>query len=222
MFGVAFTPTDNGGIMPTISLMSFLKILTKGSPQKAQEYGKYLKPGGYQFYWMLKDSARSFTIGGKPYTEAAKPIQETVGRDVERECNLAALKALQSWQKKYQPDSYFTVPSGASTTPGGFVTVKLEPEFGIVKAGHRRIVQLWYSKNTTLAKQSVILGNYLIQKHLCVGEFVDCKAGILDLRKKELLLADTGSPQVMEMMIASEFAWIDSYFKSQEDAAKVA
>ena len=83
--------------MPTISLMSFLKILTKGTPQKVQEYGKYLKPGGYQFYWMLKDSAQAMTISGVSYADALKPIQKIVGRDVERQCNMAALKALSAW-----------------------------------------------------------------------------------------------------------------------------
>lgn len=208
--------------MPTISLMSFLKILTKGSPQKAQEYGKYLKPGGYQFYWMLKESAQSMTVGGKPYADCLKPIQKITGRDVERECNIAALKALNGWTKKYKPDSYFAAPAGACTTPDGYLTVKLEPEFGIVKNGQKRIVQLWYSKGTPLAKHSVILGNHLIQKHLCIGEFADCKAGILDLRKKELMLVDRGSPQVMDMMISSEFAWVDSFFKAQEAATKAA
>jgi hypothetical protein len=207
--------------MPTISLMSFLKILTKGTPQKVQEYGKYLKPGGYQFYWMLKDSAQAMTLDGKPYVEALKPIQEIVGRDVERECNMAALKALSTWSKKTPPEAYFEAPIGSVTTPAEYVTVKLEPEFGFIRDGKRYIVQLWYSKTTSLVRNSVILGNYLMQKHLCVGEFADCRAGILDLRKKELLVVD-GTPKVMDLMVASEFAWVDSFFKAQAEAAAAA
>ncbi len=220
-FRVAFAQPTTGGTMPTISLMSFLKILTKGTPQKVQEYGKYLKPGGYQFYWMLKDSAHAMTIGGKPYAEALKPIQEIVGRDVERECNMAALKALSAWSKKSAPEAFFEAPTSSVMTPAKYVTVKLEPEFGYICDAKRYIVQLWYSKTTHLAKNSVILGNHLMQKHLCVGEFADCRAGILDLRKKELLVVD-GTPQVLDMMVASEFAWIDSFFKAQEAAVEAA
>lgn len=207
--------------MPAISLMSFLKILTKGSPQKAQEYGKYLRPGGYQFYWMLQNASRAMTIDGKGYADCLKPMQ-VITRDVERECNMNALKALNAWMRQYEPDAYFTAPNGNCLTPGGYVTVKLEPEFGLVKDGHRRIVQLWYSKNTTLSKHAVMLGTHLIQKHLCVGDFADCKAGILDLRRRELLVVNAGTPAVMEVMVATEFAWIDAFFKAHEDAAKAA
>jgi len=201
--------------------MSFLKILSKGSPQKVQEYGKYLKPGGYQFYWMLKDAAQAMTLAGKSYDECKKSI-EAINRDVERECNLAALKGLNAWMKKHPPEGYFAVPSGSCVSPSGYLTVKLEPEFGMIHSGHKRIVQLWYSKNVALSKSSVMLGNHLIKKHLCVGDYADCKAGILDLRKKELLLVDSGTPQVLDMMVASEFAWADSFFKAQDDATKAA
>src|ERR1043166_3132403 len=187
--------------MPSISLMSFLNILTKGSPQKAQEYGKYQKPGGYRFYWMLRESARSLTVGGKPYAECLKPISQIVGRDVEKECNTAALKAFDGWLKKNKTDAFFDPPIGACTTPGGYLTVKLEPEFGLIKGDQKRIVQLWYSKSTKLSKHSIMLGNHLIKKYLCQREFADCKPGILDLRKKELFTVDPGTPSVLDAMI---------------------
>jgi hypothetical protein len=56
--------------MPTASLNAFLKIVSKRSPQKATEYGRYLRPGGYDFYWMLKDAARALTVGGKTWRNA--------------------------------------------------------------------------------------------------------------------------------------------------------
>lgn len=56
--------------MPTVSLNAFLKIVSKGSPQKATEYGRYLTPGGYDFYWMFKDAAHALTVGGKNWKNA--------------------------------------------------------------------------------------------------------------------------------------------------------
>ena len=63
--------------MPTISLTSFMKILAKGTPQKVQEYSKYLTPGGYDFYWQLKDAAHAFTVGGESFADCAKPIEDS-------------------------------------------------------------------------------------------------------------------------------------------------
>src|SRR5882762_3355478 len=87
------------GMMPTISLTSFLKILTKGTPQKVQEYSKYLTPGGYDFYWQLKEAAVALTIGGASLADCAKPI-EKIKRDVEKKHNLAGLKSLSKWKDK--------------------------------------------------------------------------------------------------------------------------
>jgi hypothetical protein len=208
--------------MPNVSLMSFLKILGKGTPQKVQEYGKYLKPGGYQFYWRLHESARLLTIEQKAFAECLKHI-ELATNEVERECNGAAFKALGKWTDKYPVDAYFPAPTATCTSPGGYITLKLEPEFGMSPPGQpKRIIQLWYSKNNTLSRNSVLLGTHLMQKHLCVGEFADCKPGILDLRKKHLHILEVSSPQIMDTMVATEFAWVDSFFKSQEDATKAA
>jgi hypothetical protein len=85
--------------MPTISLTSFLKILTKGTPQKVQQYSRYLAPGGYDFYWQLKEAAHSLTVGGENYADCAKPIKESQ-RDVERKHNLDCLMPLSKWLDK--------------------------------------------------------------------------------------------------------------------------
>lgn len=101
------------------------------------------------------------------------------------------------------------------------MSVKLEPEFGVVTQHGRRLVQVWYSKDASLSRTAVTVGNRLIQKNLCVGEFADCKAGILDLRKRELLLTE-GNEVVMDLMVSSEFAFIDNFFKAHDPAVKVA
>lgn len=52
-----------GGVMPTISLTSFLKILTKGTPQKVQEYKRYLAPGGYAEFFEAPAGSYSSPLG---------------------------------------------------------------------------------------------------------------------------------------------------------------
>jgi hypothetical protein len=58
----------------------------------------------------------------------------------------------------------------------------------------------------------------LLETHLAAGEFADCKAGILDLRKRDLLVYDILPPNV-EAMATSELAWADGFFKAQKKAA---
>jgi hypothetical protein len=104
------------------------------------------------------------------------------------------------------------------SSPGGFVTIKLEPEFGAVIGGQHRIIQLWNAKTSKLTGTVASVGIYLLQKNLCVGEWAHCKAGILDLRKGATYVTDA-LPRNVEAMVTSELAWLDSFF---QQFAKVA
>jgi hypothetical protein len=115
--------------MPNISLGSFLKILGHGTPQKMREYSKYLTPGGYDFYWHLKDAAFALTVGGKPFDECVQPINQ-IKRDVERKHNFEGLRALRKWMSG-KDGKFFVPPKGSCSSPKGYLTVKLEPEFGV-------------------------------------------------------------------------------------------
>lgn len=190
--------------------MSFLKILGMGTPQKFQEYTKFLAPGGYNFYWTLQEATRALTTGGKSFTQCLTVVQSPHRRP-ERECNVAALKSLHRWIKKKKPDAYFQPPVGRVFTQAASFSVKIEPEFGFVKDGQRCIVQIWYSKNRPLSKTAVRLGLRLMEKHLCVGEFADCQVAILDLRKCELAQIPLDAA-VLDIMISSEFALVDHIF----------
>jgi len=203
--------------MTTISLTAFLKILTKGTPQKVREYGRYLTPGGYAFYWQLKEAAHALTVGGESFADCAKPIEESA-REVERKHNLDGLKSLRKWVEKNALTEFFGAPAGACSSPGGFVSIKLEPEFGIVSKGQHRIVQLWNSKGSNLTRTVAGVGIFLLEKNLCVGDFAHCKAGILDLRKREIYVTDA-LPANIEAMVQSEFAWLDGFFKQYSKAA---
>jgi hypothetical protein len=206
--------------MQTTSLDTFLRILTKGSPQKVQEFNKILTSPGYPYYQPLKDGAYAVTVGNEPLQQRLNAVIK-VTSGVRQEYNVKALKGLGGWLKKSKPQSFFQPPAGTVTTPGGYLTVKLKPEFGTVLNGSRFLVHVWYSKDTSLSKTTVTLGNHLIQKNLCVGDFTNCTACILDLRRKELLDVK-GDDQVMDLLISSEFAWIDNFFAAREAAAAAA
>jgi hypothetical protein len=202
--------------MITISLTSFLNILTKGSPQKLSGYSKYLTPGGYDYYWQLKKAAHALTVGGESFEACASPI-ENCGREPGGKHNLDNLKSLKKWIDKEKPDNFFQSPSALITSAAAHFSIKLEPEFGMHFKQKDRLVLLWSAK-ATLTKTAAGVGLYLLEKHLCVGDFVDCKAGILDVRKRELLVAEKHRPSY-QAMVASEFAWLDSFFESHIKAA---
>jgi hypothetical protein len=98
------------------------------------------------------------------------------------------------------------------------VTIKLEPEFGAVMKDQHRVVQLWNAKTSNLSRTVAGVGIYLLEKHLCVGDWAHCKAGILDLRKGAMYTADA-LPRNVEAMATSEFAWLDGFFEQFTKAA---
>lgn len=204
--------------MPIISLSAFLKIVTKATPQKVSLYRRYLTPGGYGgFYRPLQDGIHAVTVGGEKFSEIAQVIDD-LPREAERKHNLTALTNFEKWRKKYEPTDFFAVAPGLVTTPGRHLSIKLEPEFGATLSGTRRVLQIWYSKDVNLSKTAIAIGERLIEKHLCLHEHADCKAGILDLRRKAVL-DHTPDDIAIDLMIASEFAWIDTFFQAHKEAA---
>jgi hypothetical protein len=175
-------------------------------------------PGGYDFYWQLKEAAYRLTVESKSFDDCAKPINGNP-RAVEQKHNLDGLKSLHKWMQKNGCDEYFNVAKGSCSSPAGLLTIKLEPEFGYkTLEGKRRIIQLWNTKGAGLSRKVAGVGIYLLQKHLCVADLTDCTAGILDLRKAELYTADA-LPGNIEAMINAEFAWLDSFLVAQLKAA---
>lgn len=206
--------------MPTIALPTFLKNLGKSSPQKVTEYSRYLKPGGYNFYHSLFDAAYAHTVGGESFEECLEGIK-AIPRVSERKYNVAAFSQLGKWITKSGAANFFAPPTATVASPKGHITVKLQPAFGCVINGERWLLQLYYAKDATLSKSAVSLGKRMMEKHLAVGNFADCNVGILDLRKRDIL-----SPKVdalaMDLLLDSEFGWIDSFFEAQKDQAKKA
>lgn len=202
--------TSPEGLMPTQSLNAFLKIITRTTPQKLSDYAKYQTPGGYDFYWMLREAAHARTVGGESSAECLQPILD-INRDVEKKHNSAAFKALDWWLNKENPAAFFEAPVGSFDSPSGYLSVKLEPAFGYEKDGKRRLVQLWATQTPPLTQSVAGCGLYLMKQHLCVGEFDDCVPTILNLRNKHLITAAAFHPSTVAM-VASELAFADAYF----------
>jgi hypothetical protein len=204
--------------MPQIGLTTFLKLFSKTTPQKMKEYGKYLTPGGYDFYWTLKDSATALTVGGKQFSECEKLIL-SMKRQSERDNNIAGLKSLSKWLDKQQNATFFEAPKAVCKSPKGHLLIKIEPEFGIKNVSERRLVTVWNAKSPDMSQTISGVGIYLMQQFLHEGEFADCKSAILDLRKNSLFVADV-VPANVAMMVASEFAWVDEFFEQAKQATK--
>jgi hypothetical protein len=191
--------------------------LSKSSPQKATEYGRYLTPGGYDFYWMLKEAIRARTLGGKDLAECSKPILK-IDRLVEKKHNLGALNSFDKWLKGLGPVEFFECPASSCTSPEEHLKIKLEPAFGYVWKGQRRVVHTWASQSVTLPRTVAGCGLFLLKDKICVDGFADCIPTILDLKRRELFISEL-LPPMIGPTVASELAWADGFFKSFAKAA---
>lgn len=203
--------------MPNIALTSFMKILSCSALQKSREYRKYLSPGGYDFYWHLKDAAADLTILGKSFDECLEQIIQ-IKREVERTHNLHGLNSLRKWLADKKHCSFFSPPRGVCSSPKGHLTVKLEPEFGFEELGKTHLVQLWNCKGTELKPNVAAVGIYLLRQHLISDGFSETNCIILDLRKGKAF-SGLAIPPNIPAVIASEFAWVDSFFEHASKAA---
>lgn len=203
--------------MPTVSLNAFLKILSKSTPQKTAAYARYLGPGGYDFYWMLKDAAHALTVEGKPLSECSAPIAK-IDRAIEKKHNLNALTSLDKWIKKSGITGFFDCPSAVCSSPEGLLKVRIEPAFGGLRGNKRIMVHMWASQSASLTRSVAGCGLFLMKEHLCKGDFADCTPTILDLQKRELFIAEA-LPPMIGPMVASELAWADGFFKAYSKAA---
>lgn len=204
--------------MPQIALTTFLKLTTKGTPQKVAEYSKYLTPGGgYDYYWSLKDAAAELTTNGRSAIECAALIKKSITRPAELEHNLAGLNALAAWVGAQQ-GTFFKAPTAVCWSPKKHLGIKLEPEVAIKMIDRTRAITLWNAKTPELTQGVAAIGIYLMQKYLPFSDLPNCECAMLDLRKKKLFVA-AKLPANIASMVASEFAWVDQFFDAMKQAA---
>jgi hypothetical protein len=196
-----------------------LKLCANTPAAKATAYGKYLEPGGYDYYWRLKAMAHAMTVEGKPYVDCEKVILG-IKDETKRKYNLAGLKSLARWlEKEKEQSKFFAPPSALCTTPKGYLTIRLAPEFGIESKAGRRLVTLWNVKAPAMTQKIAATGIYLKQQHLQMEQFSDCKCAIFDLRKAAMFVSDV-VPTEVATIVAKEFAWVDSFFEQAADKSE--
>jgi hypothetical protein len=203
--------------VPQIALTTFLKLLTRGTPEKVGEYSKYLSPGGYDYYWSLKAAASELTINGKPLGECEAQIKGSVRRASELEHNLSGLNSLAKWVA-VQKGAFFKPPHAICWSPKKHLGVKLEPEFGLKTSEGSRIITLWNAKTSELSQRVAGVGIYLMKQHLRLDGHPNCEFSIFDLRKQRSFVA-LEPPTHIASMVASEFAWVDQFFESMRAVA---
>lgn len=137
---------------------------------------------------------------------------------VEKKHNLGALTSFDKWFSKLGPVNLFECPVGSCSSPQEHLRIKLEPAFGYIFNGQRRIVHTWASQSISLPRNVAGCGLYLLKQHLCVNEFADCVPSILDLRRGELFIAES-LPPLVGITVASELAWADGFFQAYAKAA---
>jgi hypothetical protein len=136
---------------------------------------------------------------------------------VVRTHNVKGLISLQKWlsSKEYK---FFQPPHGSCSSPKGYLTIKLEPEFGFEENSKRYILQVWNCKGTELNQSIAGIGIHLLREHLAIDQFNDCNPVILDLRKLRMFY----NPAVrhdIAALVSREFAWVDSFFERHAKAA---
>lgn len=201
--------------MPTMLLPTFLKSLLQPTTEKARDYRRYSRPGGYDYYQSLKRAAQTRTVQGRTLELAAAQIA-TIGNAAERQHNLEALHRLDEWLKR-RKGHFFVPPSGLMRSPNKILTVKLSPEFGVELKDKRMAVALWSTKDPKLTPTAAGIGVYMMQSVLKLGPFSDCTFHVLDLRENRLYGA-ASIPNQAAGMLSAEFILAEALLADDEAA----
>jgi hypothetical protein len=200
--------------MPQIALTTFLKLWSHGPTRKESEYRKYLAPGGYDYYWSMKEGAKILTNGGE--LEQALSVVDGLTRESERENNAYGIKTLAELLAQLK-GKCFEAPRGSLSSPLGHLTIKVEPEFGIeLEKTRRRLVILWNSKTPEMTTALSAVGLCLMFDAVALNDFRDCSASIYDLRQRHWFIA-AATTATMRNAIRRELDWVDRLFEKFRD-----
>jgi hypothetical protein len=136
--------------MTAILLPTFLKYLLQPTPEKARDFRRYNRPGGYDFYHSLKKAAHSMTVHGKSLEHASLRVL-AMSSDSERTHNIEALQRLNEWLKKRRGE-FFEPPKGLCRSPNNVLRVRLHPEFGLIYKNQRMVIALGTLRNQSLRR----------------------------------------------------------------------
>jgi len=201
--------------MPAILLPTFLKLLLQSTPEKARDFRRYTRPGGYDFYHSLKKAAHSMTVRGKGLERASLEVL-AISNDSERAHNIEALQRLGEWLKNRRGE-FFEPPKALCRSPNKVLTVKLHPEFGLVHKNARMVIALWNTKEPKLTPTAAGIGIYMMQTQMKAGLFTDCTFHVLDLRENRLF-GPASVPNHAASLLAAEFVLAEKLLEQDEAA----
>lgn len=167
--------------MPRILLPTFLRNSCCDSVEKANRLGRYAEPSkdGHDHYWSLKDGAKRVCLAGQSFDEACEVFGNMTDQAAIAD-NKAALLRMYQWRLKNK-GKFFEPPKGSIAGPLGQLIVKLEPEFGFIQRGKRKVIQIWTSRTMQLPPSVAGMGVLALELGLKSGEWDDCEFYVLNL-----------------------------------------
>lgn len=195
----------------TITFTTFLKLCAATPRGKLGELRKFLKPGGYDFYKVMKKLAGRRARGEIDLAEAQHQISK-VKKDAERKHTLEAIKKLDAWLAE-QDLAWQAPPRGAFKSASGLVTVRLEPELAFTKRGPATsVLYLWNLDRPDLKNELAGEGLRLLVRELDHDEH-RYQFGIFNLRTKRILTEELiGAASDMQLkldLMILETIWED-------------
>lgn len=203
-----------------ITFTTFLKICASTSLGKIRELQRFTRPGGYDFYKVLKQLAPAICSGKISISEAENQISR-ITRDAERKHTLQAIRTFHQWCSTRKLE-WQTPPKGVSkSAPSGLVTIRLEPEIAFRDdGGILNVLYLWNLNKPELKSELAGEGLRLLTRDLSRSS--EIKFGIFDLRANEVLdqsLVGVGADVRLRFdLMVLEAAWEDIHNPSMKIA----
>lgn len=168
-----------------ITFTTFLKVCAATPLGKIRELQAFTRPGGYDFYKILKKLAVEICSGKMSLLEAENQIAR-ITNVAERKHTLEAIRIFYQWFVVQKLD-WETPPRGvAKSTPSGIVTIRLEPEIAFKGDGAApNVLYLWNLNKPALKSDLASEGLRLLSRDLSHAS--DHKFGIFDLRTNKIL-----------------------------------
>ncbi len=172
----------------SIALPTFLRIAASTPRGMISQLRTFTKPGGYDFYKVLKKLVAGIASGVINPAQAEKHIEQIVQKP-EREQTLEAINAFNEWYSK-QNLVWQTPPRDKFKSKSGLLAVRLEPELAFIPAGatNTSVIYLWNLKKPELKPDLAAEGLQLLMSNLVGAHY---QFGIFDLRKKQIRGAET-------------------------------
>lgn len=201
--------------MPKMGMMTFLKgLLGKSTMEKVRDYGRYLEPGGYDFYRGLKEAIKDYVYQNKKLSAVEESINKAKN-PVERKHNLEAFRSFVVWVEK-NGGEFIAPPKGIYKSPNEIFSIKIEPELAVKNDGIISVFTFWTIKKPLLTKIVAGVGIYLMESALKKGAFKEANFYIVKIDTGKLY-DYTSKPNNPSILLNAEVAQIESILGQDQE-----